>query len=180
MAKLIGKRYALALFDAGQELEKVDDFKEELNYIIEILNKESELVSILEHPKISKKDKKELIVSVFGEDISEEIKNFLYIIIDKGRERNIFDINKEYKTLYNENKNLVEAVAVTAVPMNKDSQDKLSVVLSEKLGKTVKIDNEVDKSILGGVLLKMENKVIDGTIKGRLESMERTIKGAKV
>lgn len=180
MAKLIGKRYALALFDTGQELEKVDDFKEELNTIIDILNKEPELVSILEHPKISKKDKKELVKSVFGESISEEMKNFFYIIIDKGRERNIFDINKEYKSLYNENKNIIEAVAVTAVPMKEDSQNKLSVILSEKLGKNVKIENEVDKSILGGVLLKMGNKVIDGTIKGRLESMEKTIKGAKV
>ncbi len=180
MAKLIGKRYALALFDAGQELEKLDSFKEELNYITSVLNKESDLVSILEHPKISKKDKKELIVNIFGKNISEEIMNFLYIIIDKGREKNILDINKEYKYLYNEKKNVVEAVAVTAVPMDKSSQDKLTVVLSEKLGKTVKIQNQIDKTILGGVLLKMENKIIDGTIKGRLESMEKTIKGAKV
>ena len=180
MAKLIGKRYALALFEAGQELEKLDSFKEELNYVTTILNEEPNLVTILEHPKISKKDKKELIMNVFRKSVSEEMLNFLYIIIDKGREKNILDINMEYKYLYNETKNIVEVVAVTAVPMDKGSQDKLTVVLSEKLGKTVRIENEVDKSILGGVLLKMENKIIDGTIKGRLESMEKTIKGAKV
>ncbi len=180
MAKLIGKRYALALFEAGQELNKLDSFKKELNYITDILEKESELMAVLEHPKVSKQQKKNLIVNIFGEIVSQEMINFLYIIVDKGREQNILDINKEYEYLYNDEKNIIEAVAITAVPMDRSSQDKLSVVLSNKLGKTVKIKNKIDNTILGGVLLKIENKIIDGTIKGRLESMEKTIKGAKV
>lgn len=180
MAKLIGKRYALALFEAGQELSKLDDFKEELNNISIALEKNVDLMQILEHPKVAKKAKKDLVAQVFEGQVSQEMLNFLYVIIDKGREENILDINIEYISLYNEEKNILEALAVTAVPMDKSSQNKLTKVLSEKLNKDVKVSNEVDEGVLGGVLLKIENKLIDGTIRGRLESMERTIKGVKV
>lgn len=180
MAKLIGKRYALALFEAGKELNKLDDFKEELNYISITLEKEPDLMKVLEHPKIAKKAKKDLITQVFKGKVSQEIQNFLYVIIDKGREENILDINSEYKKLYNEEKNIVEVLAVTAVPMDKGSQNRLAKILSTKMSKIVKVSNKVDKGVIGGVLLRIENKLIDGTIKGRLESMEKTIKGVKV
>ena len=104
--------------------------------------------------------------------------NFLYILIDKRREADILDIEKEYEELYNEHKNIVKVVAKTAIPMEDKAKVKLIKVLGEKLDKTIELTNEVDKSIMGGVLLQMEDRLIDGSIKAQLDSIGKAIGGA--
>ena len=63
--------------------------------------------------------------------------NFLYIIVDKRRERYLIEIAKEFNKLFNEYENIVEVTAITAVPMNKDSQEKLKVILGNKMNKNI-------------------------------------------
>lgn len=180
MAKLVSKRYALALFEAGLELNKLDEFKEEMNFLGRTIEDEPQLSTILEHPKVTKEEKKELIRAIFGQKLSQEMLNFIYLIIDKRRERYIDEVKEYYNFLYNEENNIIEATAVTAIPMDKQHQDKLSIVLSNRLGKKVILENLVDKNVVGGVLLKIENKLLDGTIKGRLNDIERSLKEMKV
>ena len=176
MAKLVGKRYAHALFDAGLELNKLNDFKEDLTKVTKVIMEEPKLEQILAHPKVSKDEKKELLSSIFKDMVSEEIINFLYILVDKRREGYLIEISRYFEKLFNEHERIVEVTAITAVPMDNKAQDRLTRVLTNKLNKTVKLKNTVDKDIIGGVLLKVENKIIDGTIRGQLGAMEKTIK----
>ena len=74
----------------------------------------------------------------------------------------------------------MDVVAVTAVPMNSDDCDRLSTVLEKKLGTTVKLVNEIDKNVIAGVLLKIEGKRFDGTYRGELKSMKRTLMDAQL
>lgn len=178
MAELISKRYALALFEAGLDLGKVNEFNEELDFVKTIFVGEKKLLQILGHPKINKVEKKDLIDKLFKEKLSLEMLNFLYILIDKRREMYILDMIDQYKGLFNEHENIVKVVAMTAVPMEEKSKAKLITVLNNRLNKKIELTNEVDSSILGGVLLKMENKIMDGTLKGQLESIGRVISGA--
>ncbi|CCQ94692.1 ATP synthase subunit delta [[Clostridium] ultunense Esp] len=178
MAKLVGKRYAEALFEAGLELNKLEDFKEDIENVSKVLRTEIDLQKILNHPKISKDEKKDLLSSIFRGKVSEEILNFLYIIVDKRREGSMIEISKEFEELFNEHKNILEVTAITAVDMDKKLKNKLAQVLSNKTNKTIILNNVVDRDIIGGVLLKVENKIIDGTIRGQLQSIEKTIKGA--
>ncbi|NLW40402.1 MAG: F0F1 ATP synthase subunit delta [Tissierellia bacterium] len=180
MAKLVGKRYALALFEAGLELNNLEKFKEDIKSITEVIEKEELLQKVLKHPKISKDEKKELLTSIFKEQVSQEILNFLYVIIDKRREGFILDISKEFVKLFNEHNNILEVTAVTAVEMDNKMKDKLITVLSNKTKKKIVLNNAIDKNIIGGVLLKVENKIIDGTIKGQLQNIEKAIKGATI
>lgn len=178
MAKLVGKRYAEALFEAGLELNKLESFREDIANVSSILKEELELQKILNHPKISKTEKKDLLSSIFKGKVSEEILNFLYIIVDKRREGSLIEISKEFEELFNEHNNILEVTAITAIDMNKKVKNKLTQVLSNKTNKTIKLNNIVDSDVIGGVLLRIENKIIDGTIKGQLQSIEKTIKGA--
>lgn len=178
MAELISKRYALALFEAGLDLGKIDNFDKELDFVKAVFEGEKKLIQILGHPKINKNEKKGLIDELFKERLSLEMVNFLYILIDKRREIYILDIIDQYKLLFNEHENIVKVVAMTAIPMEEKSKAKLATVLGNKLGKNVELTNEVDKSILGGVLLKLENKIMDGTLRSQLESLSRVISGA--
>lgn len=177
MAELVSKRYALALFEAAEDLGKINDFNDELDFLRTILEDEKDLLVLLCHPRIKKNEKKDLINRIFRDKLSLELVNLMYILIDKRRESNILDIIEKYKELYNEHENIVKVVAKTAVPMEDKSQNKLAEVLGNKLNKTVKLTNEVDKSVIGGVLLKVESKIIDGTLKGQLDSISKVIIG---
>lgn len=176
MAKLVSKRYAHALFEAGLELNKLKNFKEDLIDITNILENEPKLNIILSHPKISKDEKKEILSSLFDGKISEEVLNFLYILIDKRREGYTIEISNEFQQLFNEHENIIEVTAITAVPMKDKALDKLTKTLTKKMKKTITLKNIVDNKVIGGVLLKVDNKIIDGTIKGHLEAVEKTIK----
>lgn len=178
MAELVSKRYALALFEAGLELNKIKEFNNELDFLQAVFKEEEKLMDLLSHPRIKKDEKKDLIDKIFKDKLSLEMMNFLYVLIDKRREAYVLDISEEYKSLFNKHENIVNVVAMTAVPMEEKSKKKLVEVLGNKLNKTVNLTNEVDKSVLGGVLLKMENKVVDGTLKGELESISKVIVGA--
>lgn len=178
MAELVSKRYALALFEAGCELDKIDAFKDELTLLKDVFKREDRLMDILGHPRIDKSEKKDLIDKLFKDKISDQMLNFLYILVDKRRESHLLDIEESYEGLYNEHKNIVKVVAKTAIPMEDKAKIKLSNVLSEKLDKTIELTNEVDPSLMGGVLLKIADKLIDGSLKGQLESIGKSIVGA--
>lgn len=178
MAELVSKRYALALFEAGHELEKIDVFKEELTLLKGLFENEDRFLEVLSHPRINKPEKKEMVDKILKEQISGEMLNFLYILIDKKREKNILDITDEYGELYNEHKNIVKVVAKTAIPMEDKAKEKLINVLSEKLNKTIELTNQVDEDLMGGVLLQIEDRLIDGSLKGQLENIEKVIVGS--
>ncbi len=112
--------------------------------------------------------------------VCQEMINFLYVIIDKRRESYLMSIANEFKKLFNEHENILEVTAITAVPMDKKVQDRLEIVLGNKMDKRINLRNIVDKDIIGGVLLRIENKIIDGTVKGQLESMRKTIKNVSL
>lgn len=178
MAELVSKRYALALFDAGLDLNKINDFNEELDFLDAVFEEEEKLFQLLSHPRIKRDEKKDLIDNVFKDKLSLEMMNFLYILIDKRRESYILDIIKKYKLLFNEHENIVKVVAMTAVPMEDKSKDKLVEALGNKLNKNIELTNEIDPSVLGGILLKLEDKVMDGTLRGQLNSISKAIGAA--
>lgn len=175
MAKLVSNRYALALFEAGLDIGKTSEFNKELDFLKLVFEKEAKLFQILNHPRISKSEKKDLIDNIFKGKLSEEMINFLYILVDKRREGFILDIVEKYKEIFNDHENILNVVAITAIPMDQSSKDKLQTILSNNLNKKVTLSNKVDKTIIGGVLLRVENKIIDGTVKGQLESIGKAL-----
>nr|WP_300006060.1 F0F1 ATP synthase subunit delta [Tissierella sp.] len=177
MAELVGKRYASSLFDVAVDLKKIDDFHSQLEFIKNIFNSESKLITILEHPRISRGEKKTLVEDIFKKNISQEILNFLFIIIDKRREDSLMDIIKEYNNFFKEYKGILDVEAVTAVPMEEEKQQRLKLVLKGKFHKEINLSNRVDPSIIGGVLLKLDEKLIDSTLKHELKEMESMING---
>lgn len=180
MAELIGRRYAEALYEVALELDKLEEFKTEIKIVVDIFKAEPKLKTIFEHPKLSKNEKKDIIDSIFKDRVSQEILNLCYIVIDKGRERYLADICREYTKLSNEKQGIVEAKAVTAVPMKDKEMKKLEEQLSKKLGKKVLLSNVVDTTIIGGVLVKIGDKIIDSSIKGRFQELYKDLNNVRI
>lgn len=172
MAELVvSKRYANALYDVAFEGQIYDKVESELTFIVDCLKSEPQLYQLLKSPLIAIEEKKEIISTIFKDKISDEVYNFIRIIIDKRRESHIEDIVREYKALVDALKNKVSAVAITAVPMGEQDLNKLQASLSKSTGKNVQLQNEINPNIIGGVFIQMGDKVIDGTIKSRLAQL---------
>lgn len=180
MAKLVAKRYAEALFEVAAESQNLEQVKEEIQFVAEVFESNPELKTIFTHPRLSKSEKKSMLEELFKDKVSESVLNLCYITVDKGREGYLAEISEEYTVLSNSEQGIVEAVALTAVSMSKDELSALEDKLSEQFNKRIQLSNKVDESVVGGVLLKVGDKVIDGSLKGRMDSIERELKNIKV
>ena len=175
MINIIASRYAEALFQVGEESNSTEKLYNELKAVVDIINVNKEFSNILKSPIVSKEEKKTLITNIFGSTLDNEMLNFMKILADKDRLSFLADIQEAYKALLNNKNNILEGVAITAVPMNEGEVNELQAKLSAKYNKTVVLQNEVDKSILGGVLVRLGNEEIDGTVKNRLDKMKEQL-----
>lgn len=175
MINIIASRYAEALFQVGEESNSTTKLYEELNAVLDILKSYKNFYNVLKSPLISKGEKKEIIENVFNNRIENDLKNFFKILIDKERISSLELIQKSFKDLLNENNNIVEGKAITAIPMSKEEIKKLEENLSSKYNANIILENIVDETILGGVLVRLGNKEIDGTIKTRLENLKQEL-----
>lgn len=175
MMNVIANRYAEALFQIGEEEKLTDMLYQELSEIVNLIKVNQDLFSILKSPVISKKEKISLIDNIFEDKININIKNFFKILIEQDRISFISDISDSYKELLNEKNNILEGFVISAIPMKKEEIKELEEKLSEKYNKNVTLENKVDKSILGGVLIRLGNEEIDGTVKTRLDKMKEQL-----
>jgi len=175
MAELVQQRYAKALFEVAIELKREDDFLMQLNGLDRVLKENPGLLKILKAPMVSKDEKKTLIDEIFANKISNESINFLKVLVDKKRFESFHQIVATYKELLNESRNIKEVTAVTAVALSEDMRTILSERLKKITGSNIVLHTVVDESLIGGVLLKIGNKQVDGTVKSRLEGLKDEI-----
>lgn len=176
MAELVAKRYSNALFEVALETDRLDSMGEELSLITASLEEHGDLFKALKSPLIKSDEKKEMLRAIFQDHLSKELMNFLFIIIDKQRGGDLLEIGREYRMLVAAHQNTIEAVATTAVEMSEKQISALSEKLSQTSGKTVTLQNIVDPAVVGGVFVKIGDKVIDGTMKRRLTEIEEQLK----
>ena len=117
----------------------------------------------------------EKLENIFENQLSENMNNFLKIVIDKDRMSAIENIKESYKNLLNDKNNILEGTVVTAVSLSEKEIKDLEKNLSIKYNKNVTLNNIVDETILGGVLVKLGNEEIDGTVRTRLSKMKNQL-----
>lgn len=149
----------LSLIDSSIKLNLKSP--EELDQIRDLFQKERELAAILTDPEIKEKEKNELIDNIFKNNVSDEMVSLI-------------------KKLFLKYNNPVIVKAVTALPMERAAQDKLKDIIRKKLDKDIMFENEIDESIIGGVLLKVGDKVFDGTVKCQLKAVEKQLKHVQI
>lgn len=176
MAKSIAKTYGEALFDLALEENNIDALTEEVEAVHDIFAQNEELIKLLNHPKISREEKVSVIEKVFKGRISDTIVGFLIIIVDKGRYNEINGIFVYYLDKVKEYRNIGVAYITSAITLNQDQKDKIL----QKLLQTTKYTQfelhfTVDKSILGGLIIRIGDRVVDSSIKNQLKNMTKAL-----
>jgi len=175
MINVVADRYAQALFEVGEETQTTSELYQELKQLVDILNENKDLYNFLKSPLIGREDKKNVMKNIFENQLSKNMNNFLKIVIDKDRMSTIGNIQESYKNLLNDKNNILEGTVITAVGLNEKEIKDLENNLSTKYNKNVTLTNVVDETILGGVLVKLGNEEIDGTVKTRLSKMKKQL-----
>jgi len=166
------KSYAEALFQVARAEETLDRVEEELTRLNKSLDANSELREFLSNPQISSDGKKSALFQIFGGKISPITLHWMNMVVDQGRQRRLPAIIEAFLTLTEDARDKVTAEVITSIPLSEDLAKSLEQELSKITKKRVFLKPMVDDSILGGVIVKIENKVIDGSVKHRLEEMK--------
>jgi F-type H+-transporting ATPase subunit delta len=171
----LGRRYAKALFqlarEAGQEA-KIGQELEQFNGAYT----QSDLKQILVNPAFALEVRKKILAQVTqAEQLSELTRHFLSLLADRDRLPHLAGIVSCYRRLLNEAKGRVEAKVISVGPLEPDWVDQLRGQLHGISGKDVVLQQETDPGLLGGLLVELEGKVYDGSIRTQLENMKQRI-----
>ncbi len=172
----VAKRYAQALFDVGIERGLLDQFQQDLAVITQILV-HPDVARALENPKVPFSAKRELIRRFLG-DRNPYVLNFVDLLMSKNRTPVIERIRESYQELYNAEKGIAVAEVTTAVPLADEEMNRLIKKLSQITGKQVILEPRVNESILGGLVVRIGDRVIDGSTITKLKALRAELAGA--
>ena len=176
MAELtVDGTYGYALYLAAKEMDKIQLIRKEAKEVQSILEAEPDFVEFINTPVIPAKDKKAVIDEVFRHKISDELVNLLFVLVDKGRTRHITKIFKSYESKINEVEGFAVGKILSVIPLTNEQLKKFEEETARLLQERIKLENVVDPRLLGGIKIFINGKVIDASLRSRLNSLTSTI-----
>lgn len=177
MAELtVDLTYGQALFEAAADVNKTEVILEEGKELVELFQREPEFYEFVGTPVISAAEKKKVIDTILGDKISKELLNLIYVLIDKGRTKHFDKIIKRYQYLIDEKQGFSNGTIFSVNPLTADQLEVFEEKTGKLLQKNVKLENQMDASIIGGVRIFIEGKIIDATIRRRLDDLKESLK----
>jgi F-type H+-transporting ATPase subunit delta len=170
----IARVYATALYEAAEEEGRVEEVRRDLGEFVGAVEASGELRRLLATQEISDAKKKDVLLELTqGGD--ELVRNLLRILVDKSREGEVAGIYRAFVGLVERAQGLVHVQVVSAVPLAPSIEEVLRAKIASSLGKTVELTLSVDKEILGGLRLRIGDKVADATVRHRLERLRESL-----
>ncbi len=176
MAKLTAKVYGDGLFDLAMEQKEIDAFSEEVQALSVILKENAELSKLMGHPQISKDEKIQMVRDIFEGRIRKELLGFLVLIVEKGRYGEVQAILDYFMDMVYEYKKIGRAQVTTAVPLRELQKRVTKDRLLETTGyDQMEIDYQVDAGLIGGMVIRIKDRVVDNSIRTRLDTLTKDL-----
>ena len=176
MAKLISKTYGDALFETALDTGKVDGLFEEAAFVGRVLDENPELLKLLHHPNIIKEEKLKVMESVFEGNVSSEMTGFLRVVIEKDRESELPAILDWFIDRVKEYKHIGKASVTSASELSEDQKKQIEKRLLETTAyESIEMTFSVDESLIGGLVIRIGDRVVDSSIKTKLYEMKREL-----
>lgn len=167
----VARSYAEALFDLGEKHGAHDDFAQGLNTVTSLLEADDRVRAFLETPKIDVAKKKQALRSALGDQVSPMFMNFVLVVLEKRRQRLIRAIAAEYRELLDEKLGRLHVQVTLAHEPDDAAEQSLTAELSRILGRSVIPHISVDPALLGGIVVRYGDRVMDGSLRRRLVSL---------
>ena len=172
----LSREYAEALFALAAEHDQTKDYLEALDTATALLDDNPDYVELLCCPTIQKDERDGLLEQTLGQIVPEQVLAFIQLLCAHGRIRSLNDCVAEYRLLYQTAVAMSTAQVVSAVPLTETEKEKLSAALAARLGRTVTLECTVDESLLGGMVVHVDGKVLDGSLRSRLHAVKEVMK----
>lgn len=167
------RRYATALLESAKETNAVDDILADINLIKNTLEDSKELIVFLRSPVIKFDDKMQALEKIFSDRVQDMTNRFLQLLARKNRIHLLDQITEAFIQRYNKYAGIIEIDVYSARELDDAQQDDLHKALENKTGKKVDMNLTLDESLKGGLAVRIEDTVIDGTIKHKLQELEQ-------
>jgi len=170
----IAQVYSRALFDVAKEHDKLDVVRDQLGEFADALDGSRDLQVFLFSPYFSTDEKKEGLRKAV-QDGDESLMNFLELLLEKHRMPAIFRIRRQYDELWEAENRLLPVQVTSAIELEDSTVSQIGDAIGEQTGQRIELTREVDPDILGGIVLRVGNSVLDASIRHRLEQLRKQV-----
>jgi F-type H+-transporting ATPase subunit delta len=175
----VATTYADALHGAAADQESVDEVARDLEAFTAAMRESRELGLVLRNPDIEQADRR-AVIEALTEDAHPLIRNFLLVLLDRGRLPELPEIERAFAAKVTEAEGRIEVHAITAVPLTDDLRRRVIAKLEEKTGRRVELSESVDPEIIGGLVLEFGTAVVDASLRTRLGRLGAALRTAPV
>ncbi len=173
----IARRYAKALLAIGKDDGKAELYRTELEGATRIFCEDQQLDSIINNPLYPAVSRKQILQTILQKLALSDVMNaYLLLLFDKGRFGFLKTINEFYQKLADDYKGIARATLSSAIELSEDTIEKIRSALSRKTGKEIVLEVTHDPSLIGGIVTKIGDLVLDGSIRTQLLNMKESLK----
>ena len=176
----VAEKYAQALFELACEKDKLEEVTDEFKEIAKVVEENEDLQQVLKTPEITILEKKELLKAIFAKEVTQTTFNFLRLLVDKKRQQLIPLIYEVFKELADKEKQRLDVTVEAAVELSSNQKKKLKEKLAKSLGENINLEVEINKELIGGLILRTKNKVLDVSLLGELENLKSNLQTLEV
>lgn len=172
----VSLKYSKGLFELGKEKDSLVLFQEDLAQVWDLIEMNEDFEQAFFHKRILPADKKAIIKEIFTDQFSKDVLNFINLLIDNRREQHIESVISNFNVLVNKEEAIIEVEVITAIELTEDLKNELLNKLNLLLDYKIIISPKVDSNIIGGMVLKFNDFIVDGSIKNSLDRLQKNIK----
>ena len=173
----IAQVYARSLFEVAEERDRIDVVREQLGQFTDALAESRELELFFFSPYFSTEEKKEGLDKAV-EDADEIVRNFLALLIENHRMPALMRVRREYEQLWQEANKMLPVQVTSAVELEEAVAREIGEEIGRQTGRRVELSTTVDPDVLGGIVLRVGNSILDASIRTRLERLRKQVAGA--
>jgi len=177
MAGSVGNVYSEALFELAAEQNCAEDMFNELMALKQVWKENPELGKLLKTPTLGVSERLESVEKIFKGKVSEQIYNFICVITEKSRADRLPEIADSFKEKWYEKSGIAEVTVTSSTPLSDETRKKLVKKLEKVYNKKILLEEKTDSSLIGGMKVSCGGVLMDGTVKTRLETLQKQIKG---
>ena len=176
MAKQVDTTYGDALFALALEENKIDDLYEEVMTLLPVLRENRELLSLFEHPQIDKTEKQKVIENTFDGRVSDDITGLIATMVAKDHGGDIIRVLEYFVRRVKKHKNIGLALVTSAVELTSAQKAAIEMKLIETTSyRSIEAGYKVDPALLGGLVIRIDDRVCDSSLKTKLEQLSRSL-----
>ncbi|MBC8079260.1 MAG: F0F1 ATP synthase subunit delta [Gorillibacterium sp.] len=173
------KRYAKALYEVAREQNLIAKVEEDLRVVSSTIRGSVELQTLLDHPGISADKKKSVIGALFDGRVEVAVFNTLLLLLERRREAILPVLAEHYTNISNKEQGRADAIVTTPIPLTPAEMERVAERFGKLTGKTIRVTGNIDTKLLGGMQVKIGDRLYDGSLSGKLARLQKTLIGSQ-